>query len=445
MQTNPLLPGNHPLRESIQEEIHTRFYEPLDPPARVSWLTLLSPREAIDRERECVADLCRRHGIEPPLNGENFVAVDLGEFRLRWERHNEFSTWAFFVVNEPRQEPFTHPAIHRVPIDWLTGLPGETIAAIHLELEPREAPVRSMRDLGELFAPHSFVGNGVSGGDGRVFTDFRVREDGFERFLVRDVDLSPRQAGRLVQRVLELETYRLMALLALPLARELMPELNELEGRLNDINDEMAGISEHFHGTDREQRLLAALSDLAADVERMGSHTATRFHAARAYASMVDKRAEELRPVRIPGLQTLCEFLGRRLDPAMRTCRSQDERLNNLATRIHRTTSMLRTRVDVAVENQNRDLLRSMNRRAHLQLRLQETVEGLSVVVISYYLTSLLAYFLRGLDDAGTLPLPVNIAIGASVPVVIGGVWYALRRMRARITARTDEEPGHSR
>ncbi|WP_018176992.1 DUF3422 family protein [Thioalkalivibrio sp. AKL8] len=433
MKESPSLPPSHPLRESIHDEVHARFYEPLDAPATASWLALLSPRDSTERERELVAELCRRFGVNEPVPQKNFVACDLGPFRLRWERHNEFSTWSFFVTGDAFSDPFANPAINRVPADWLSKLPGSTIAAIHLALESRDMPERSFEQLEAVFAPHPIVGNGVAGGDGLVWTDFRVHDDGFSRFLVRDVDLTRREAGRIAQRLFELETYRLLALLALPLVRELMPELDELEGRLNDINDEMAGITEQFAASDREQQLLAVLSDLASDVERLSSYAGSRFHASRAYASLVSRGAEELRTKRMPGLQTLCEYLGWRMDPAMGTCASQAERLEVLSTRIHRTGSLLRTRVDVALERQNRDLLSSMNRRADLQLRLQRTVEGLSVVVISYYLTSLVAYLLRGLDEVVALQLPVNMAIGMAVPVVVAGVWFSLRLMRTRI------------
>ncbi len=428
---SPLYPASHPLRETIHDEVHARFYEPVDPPARASWLALFSPREAIAEERERIAELCRHFGVDDSLPKENFVARDLGPLKMRWERHNEFSTWAFFINGLTFDDPFAEPVIGLLPPEWVRSLPGQTIAAIHLALEARDMPDRSMEELAAIFAPNTFIGNGVAGGEAHVWTDFRIHDDGFARFLVRDFDLSRRQAGRLVQRLFELETYRLMALLALPLARELMPEMNELEGRLNAINDEMTNLSaDGLEHTDRQQALLGDLSELAADVERIGSYTSTRFHASRAYAALVNKRVEALRVVRTPGLQTLPEYLGRRLDPAMQTCESQAERLESLSTRIHRTSSLLRTRVDVALERQNRDLLRSMNRRAHLQLRLQQTVEGLSVVVISYYLTSLVAYLLRGVDEGVGLPLPVNIAIGAAVPVVVGGVWLTLRLLR---------------
>ena len=88
----------------------------------------------------------------------------------------------------------------------------------------------------------------------------------------------------------------------------------------------------------------------------------------------------------------------------------------------------------IALEAQNQDLLSSMNRRAKLQLRLQQTVEGLSVAAISYYVVGLLGYGLRALEAAG-LHFNHDIATGAAIPLVIGGVWYGLHRFRRRLAA----------
>lgn len=432
------LPPVHPAREAVHNEVHARFYLSLTPPARASWLALLSPREAIDQERECVAALCRHFGDDSPLPEENFITRDLGPLRLRWERHNEFSTWGFFI-EEAFEHPFAEPPITRLPPQWLASLPGEMIAAIHVAVEGRDSPEHNQEQLAELFPGTTLIGNGLSGGDGQVWSDLHIHEDGFSRFLLRDINLTRRQAGRAVQRLLDMETYRLLALLAWPLAREMMTRLGQLEEQLNILSDEMAALSAQFDEPERQQQLLASLSGLAAEVEHIGNRASTRFHASRAYAALVDKRFEQMRAVRIPGLQTLYGYIGRRLDPAMRTCESVSERLESLATRIARTSDLLRTRVDVALERQNRDLLRSMNRRAHLQLRLQETVEGLSVVVISYYLVSLVAYLLKGADSAVGLPFSANILVGISVPLVIVGVWLTLRSMKAKLARKAVE------
>ncbi len=113
----------------------------------------------------------------------------------------------------------------------------------------------------------------------------------------------------------------------------------------------------------------------------------------------------------------------------MRTCESLAARQDSLAARIARASDMLRTRVSLAVERQNRDLLASMNRRAKLQLRLQQTVEGLSVVAVSYYATGILGYAFDGLNAAG-LRFDTAIALAAAVPVIAALVWLAIRRIR---------------
>ena len=137
--------------------------------------------------------------------------------------------------------------------------------------------------------------------------------------------------------------------------------------------------------------------------------------------------------IRVEGFQTISEFMDRRLAPAMRTCESVAERQERLSARLMRAANLLRTRVDVALEGQNRDLLASMNRRARLQLRLQQTVEGLSVVAISYYLLSLIGYLARAVTAAG-VPLEVDLAVGLAVLPVAALVWFGVRRVRRRVT-----------
>ena len=94
----------------------------------------------------------------------------------------------------------------------------------------------------------------------------------------------------------------------------------------------------------------------------------------------MERRIAELREGRVEGMPTLREFVERRLLPAMKTCETVARMQEGLSARISRASELLRTRVDIELERQNQELLAQMNRRAKLQLRLQETVEGLSVV-----------------------------------------------------------------
>jgi uncharacterized membrane-anchored protein len=241
-------------------------------------------------------------------------------------------------------------------------------------------------------------------------------------------DLTPLQAGRLVQRVLEVETYRLMALLALPVAREITPEVRTMERELARITEELTRAEEE---TD-QHLLLNELSNLAARVERHRSDTTYRFAATNAYYDLVAERIRELGEEKIPGLQSVRVFIERRLAPGIRTCNAVRDRLEGLSGRISQASELLRARVELSIQGQNRELLTSMNRRSEVQLRLQQAVEGLSVVAMTYYLMGLLGYLYEGLAWTG-LPLDKKIGFAIAVPVVMLAVWKVIHGVRRRI------------
>lgn len=438
------LPGEHPLRRELNDEVHSRPFEPMGAPVRLSHLAVLTGEQTAGQERAHLARLCAHFKLPPPDPAATQVMIEMGGFALRWERHTEFSTYGF-IREGPFGEAFADPIIKRVPSDWLAAIPGALIVAIHVAVEGRGGPRYAATEAGNLLGTqqgglpggNALAGSMMSSGAAAAWTDFTIGPDGFSRILVQDYEMGPRRTGRLVRRLLEMETYRMMALLAFPLARDAAPALTKVGEEISNITTALAT------GQDsRDDRaLLDELTRLAAEVERIGARVAYRLGAARAYTALVAQRIEELREARLEGLQTLGEFMNRRFGPAMRTCNSVQQRLDGLAARVARTSELLRTRVDVQMEAQNRDLLRSMNRRAKMQLRLQETVEGLSVVAISYYAAGLLGYAVKGLKSAywpAAWPISVETVVGAAIPVILILVWTGMRRMRRRL-ARDDE------
>jgi len=220
-----------------------------------------------------------------------------------------------------------------------------------------------------------------------------------------------------------------MSLLGLPIARQLNPAITQIENDLAVLNQRIADIQSE----DDERSLLSELSQLAAKIEQHRSDTNFRFSATNAYHDLVGDRLHQLHESHMDGVQSLQEFLDRRLSPGIKTCQSVRDRLEDLSRRIHRTTSLLRTRVELSIEAQNQTLLTSMNRRGHLQLRLQQTVEGLSVVAIGYYILSLMGY---AFDASKAFGLPINkeITTGIAMPIVLGAVYLAMHRIRKRLT-----------
>ena len=255
-----------------------------------------------------------------------------------------------------------------------------------------------------------------------------MRADGFGRLLVQNLQLTKRQAGRTVQRLVEIDTYRMLALLALPAARELLPFLDECERELVSVTTAMVDA-----GVANEPALLDRLMKLEAAIESEDSKSHFRFSAAAAYYGLVQRRIAELREQRIEGLQTFEEFVERRLAPAMSTCEGVSTRLKALSARVASVTQLLSTKVNIALEQQNQAVLASMNRRAKLQLRLQETVEGLSVAAITYYFASLVGYIAKAAKAAG-VHLDTDLTIGISIPVIAVAVAFGVHRLRSPVS-----------
>jgi uncharacterized membrane-anchored protein len=425
----PTLPADHPLRAELTAEVHARPPELLPVPQRVSYLGMFADGTHRAAEWAHLAALAARYGVTLPGKPVNHFSRDFGAFRLKYERHTEFARYVF-IVGGSDPEPFATTAIDRVPAEWIATMPGSLMIASHAVLIASDGDDRRPNwDTlsARVFDGNPLVGSDVGEGIATVVTDVRVRPDGFSRVLVLDRGMSPRQAGRMLQRVFEIDTYRIMALLALPLARDVLPFLLKGEQELSQLTAALTTASERD-----EPQLFEQLTRLEAAVENVITANDYRFGAAMAYYELVQRRIDELRELRIQGLQTFQEFTERRLAPAMNTCRTAVARQESLSARVARANQLLSTRVGISRERQNQALLESMDRRAEAQLRLQQTVEGLSVAAITYYVVGLVGYLAKSLKHAG-LPVDPEVAMGVAIPIVAGGVWYLTRRIRRRL------------
>lgn len=419
----------HRWHQQLSDELHSRPAPTIEAPCHISHLALLADSEELAGIGGLVAELCRRYGAPPPFR-EHHHEVSLGSFELRYERHTEF-VGLTFLRHGGGIEPFVETALDPVPTDWLARLPGEVVAATHVVLDRQEQPP-APRAIERLFEGQRVRASEVMEGAARVWTDWRPHGDGFTRFYVLLHESDPLRVGRLAQRVLELDTYRMLSLMALPLARSLVPELAELESRLMRLTARLG----EARDIGEERAILTELFEVAAAGERRAAESGFRFGATRAYRQLVADRLSELRERRLDPWQPLGQFLARRFEPAMRTCEAVERRLERLNRRVARAADLVRTRVDVELQEQNRELLASMERRAALQLRLQEMVEGLSVVVLSYYAVGLLSYLLAGAKPLGLGETGKSVLLSIAVPLVFGSVWLALARLRRRLRAR---------
>ncbi|MGZ3240352.1 MAG: DUF3422 family protein, partial [Burkholderiaceae bacterium] len=432
---------NHPLRIPLAAEAHSRPFMRLTAPESLTHLAVCLSANAdmygdnTISQHQLLLALCAHFGVVGPGEDAKYFFHDFGRFRVKWECHTEFATYTFAQSHEENLDipiAFERVPLSHIPQAWLSSLQGKIMVAAHVVLDKSSADIKqNVSDMRHVFEGNLLVGSNTMQ-CGEVWTDFLIQSDGFSRFVVRDVDMHEQQAGRLIQRVLEIETYRMMALLGLPHAQLSAPILNAIEGKLARLTAAMVDIDhansdKHSAAADDEQELLRQITGLAARIEKLSLDNNYRFSASQAYFRLLHARIDELRESRIAGVPTVAEFMDRRLAPAMNTCESIAKRQEALAKRIAHTNDLLRTRVGIVQEQQNRKILQSLNTRAAQQLHLQQAVEGLSVVAISYYLAGLFNYAGKALKAAGSRVNP-DIATGVLLPVIAMIVWLGVRR-----------------
>jgi len=417
------IPENHPQRFKLHNEVHARAPVSLELPVSCTFMALTLTAEEKKEEFFYLNNLCERYGVTPPKSDATHFSATLDSFKFRWEQHAEFSSYSFYVQSNS-ENPFSKLALEQVPVAWLNDLPGKIIVAAHASIIKATTPPTPNA---EFFASNPIVGSEVTGGAAHAFTDFKIHADGFSRLLIHDYHLKAGQAGRLLQRLFEIEVYRVMAMLAFPIAIQLTPELNEADSQLLNITSAMAKPDSN------DAELLDELTTLAAKVENNISTHQYRFSASNAYFNLVELRIKELREQRIQGLQTIGEFMNRRLEPAASTCTSTTSRFDSLSKRISNAGQLLRTRVDITIERQNQALLTSMDLRAKMQLRLQETVEGLSIVAITSYIVSLIGSITKAANTSDWINLNPTLTTGLSIPIVLIIVALAVRRIHKKI------------
>jgi uncharacterized membrane-anchored protein len=419
--------ADHPQRYATVNELHARPFPSLDVPSTALYVAIKEPFQAVNRDR--AKDLAHlhalldRHGSPHPQPGATHFQGAIGRAELKWESHTEFVTYTAFTKGLPKR-PFDPAEAEVMPDDWLAEAPGKRLTSVLIRIEPMpETDEEIFARVDDWFVPESLAVSRVVDGAAVIAGDFRIDPAGHMRFAVFvRAGTGPRRVGRIVQRLCEIETYRAMSMLGLMRSRDLSVRLNALDPRLSKL----------VEGLDNaEPAPEAALHDLltiSSELEALAVHFSFRFGATAAYEAIVNQRIQVLREQRIEGRQTFAEFMMRRYDPAMRTVKSAESRLQGMAERAQRAAELLRTRVDVERSAQNQRLLESMDRRADLQLRLQRTVEGLSTVAISYYAVNLSAYLAYPLTEP--LGLTHGMTMAILTPVIVIAVWLGIRRIR---------------
>ncbi|MGR3659857.1 MAG: DUF3422 family protein [Paracoccaceae bacterium] len=411
---------DHPLRYALTNELHARPFPTIEVPGFAAYLAIEGKPD--ERARAHLLALLDRCGATHPQPGATHYFGDIGKHKLKWEQHAEFVTYTIFGEGNALQ-PFDPATFNVFPSDWLAGMPGRRITSALIRVELMEDDKVIPEKLDDWLVSESLAVSSVLDDAAVIAGDYRIDPAGHLRFAVFvRPDTGTRRVGRIVQRLCEIETYKTMAMLGLMQARDLSTRIEAIDGSLTRLVEDMC------RNDSRADETLAGLLAISAELENMLAKSSFRFSATGAYEAIVHQRIKVLREERFDERQTFAEFMSRRFDPAMRTVKSTEKQLRNMAAAAIRAGELLRTQVDVERSAQNQLLLESMDRRADLQLRLQKTVEGLSVVAISYYAVNLAAYMAYPFTTQ--LGLSKGMATAVLTPVVVLLVWLMVKRIR---------------
>lgn len=398
---------DHPMRRELHDELHARPSVYFEGDSDVWHMAILGTRipDSILALPTSSRSLDGKHGI-----------AELGDCRLKWELHTEFLTITYVcAASQDRRPPQTFMDLRR-------QISGETIAAIRV-LVRENRPEDELEKL-----DGDYVASRVGGTDAEVYSNFKLDDAGFVELLLFPGSLNAFRTGRMVRRLLEIETYRMMALLALPVARDVQERLAGFDTRLNRIVDHMQTHSRV------DKTLLGEMTRLSSEVLRLSSPARHRFGAAKAYAELVSSRMAELREQSVPQRQRLGTFIERRFRPAIRTVEAVERRLDELGERVSLAGDLLRTSVQVQLEEQNAILLASMEERTRAQVHIQQAVEGFSVIAITYYAISLAKTCIEALTGLGLDTHLAKELLLFAIPIVLVTVWQVIRHIRKSIS-----------
>lgn len=419
---------DHPLRQQVVGEMQLRRFPVFTVPARLIQIV----RQVEDRAAE--AEMLARLWPDIDITARHAEMSVSDDIRLTWERHSEASTLTLIATAGSDLSPQWECAELCDLLEQIEAVPGAVVRASHLIIladGPDAAQAIATAGFAEAQLVSCFI-RSPSGARVRLWTDFRIHADGYGRMVVVAPEMPLPDLSRCVQQLQELGNYRNLALLGLPEARDAWQQLDRLEAELDLVGHALA------QGQERDDAMLATLASISAQLLSIDSRCGYRMSATAAYARIVQNRLALLNVEPIAGYQSLADFTERRFIPAIHTCATLSDRLALLNGRAAQFTALLRARIETHIENQNGQLLASMDKSARMQLRLQHLVEGLTSVAISYYLVALIAYPLKAAEKHWPA-FSATLTLGLLAPAVVLVLVTAMNRARKQLVS--DDKP----
>ena len=426
----------HPMRRLLNDELHARQFNEFHGTGRFIRYVYFTQSHDTGLMKQINA-LLQKYDLPKMSAAEKFVRHETGQFAIRVERHTEFISISLIDSDKTPAVLGAKPAydeavFSHLPFAEIAAFDHPVFHAMWLEIYtmPDELPLA--HEMQTALAGRAVSASKISSGGGHLYYSFDIDEAGYSRIALLNDKIAGHRMGRVIQRVIELETYRLLALLNLPKVKEFSSKLDVIETELRSATEQLSAVHDADktgQSVDEADKLLARLTSLSADLENIYSQTSYRFAASKAYFEIVNARLFELSTSRLNGFQSIRGFLERRMSPAMQSATAFARRMDRLSSRNAYAGQLQRSQTELALQKQNHDLLASMNSRTSAQLRLQQTVESLSIAAVTYYGVGLVGYLAAALPLAD-YGIDKRLIQALFVPIIAYFVWRQVKLVR---------------
>ncbi|MGE3152887.1 MAG: DUF3422 family protein [Nitrospiraceae bacterium] len=426
-----------PLAEWLRApaHVHHHAYRMVDPPtqrpaSREEFTALLEafqvPMEARSiRERF-------GYGVNVAVTGDRLIVV--------WQTHTEYYSYQIWHLPPPSQSnvafgPIAFPQ-YRFPITPL----GVEVCRLDIVLTEERLP--DNETLRQRFPGPLLYGSRILDEETSLITSFAHDEHDRERYFVSVA--SPRSRHSSVQEVVDaivrIETYYHLLLMQKPLFSAAVDQVYRFE-QVHLKQREI--ITTRIGGADSLtlQRWLNALTEDLLKTNRLAGRLHSEFSGSVPYDRIVHTTITALGEQTLSTYRPISDYVLSGITGVAEGYQQLLKRIDTLRSGFEGIISIIRARVDLMLEAQNLTLLRSVDKTTKSQVMLQNTVEGLSVIVIAYYLSGLAGYLFKGLSEVGWLR-NASVASAVFVPIAVGLAFLITNLSRKYLHKKlSDDEP----
>lgn len=350
------------------------------------------------------------YGVKETDNGDRLILV--------WQAHTEYYNYQLWHVPDQRNSEPTFGPLMFQDYSFLADPLGSVVCRLDILLTTGMSPPR--HELRALMPGPILYGSRIFTDQTSVVTSFTPDAEGRERYWVGvgPPQDDPSRLKDIVDAIVRIETYYHLLLMQKPLFSAAIDQVYKFE-QVHLKQREI--ITAHIGHADSQtlQRWLNTLTQDLLKTNRMAGKLHFELSASLPYDRIVHSTLTSLAERPLESYRPVSDYVLGGITGVAEGYQQLLKRIDTLRGGFEGIISIIRTRIDLIVEAQNLALLQSVDKTTKSQVLLQHTVEGLSVIVIAYYLAGLAGYVFKGLYELGWLGNP-NLASAVFVPVAIG-------------------------